>query len=56
MQGKPEKTPPDSQIPLLPAPGAENSAARLLWFAAIWIASVGVLACVAYVIRWAVMP
>ncbi|APX17553.1 hypothetical protein BWR17_03550 [Phaeobacter inhibens] len=28
----------------------------MLWFAAIWIASVAALGCVAYVIRWAVVP
>jgi Protein of unknown function (DUF2474) len=29
---------------------------RLLWFAAIWIASVGALAALAYVIRLALSP
>ncbi|MFV1593570.1 hypothetical protein VWZ88_14025 [Phaeobacter sp. JH20_36] len=29
---------------------------RLLWFAVIWCVSVGVLACVAALIRWAIVP
>lgn len=29
---------------------------RLLWFAGLWLASVALLAAVAYAIRWAIMP
>jgi len=33
-----------------------QAARRLLWFATIWFASVAALSCVAYAIRWAIMP
>ncbi|AHD09227.1 DUF2474 domain-containing protein [Phaeobacter gallaeciensis] len=55
MQGKPAEPSPARQAPQ-PEPGARRPVGRLLWFAAIWIASVAILGCVAYVIRWAVVP
>ncbi|WP_260085272.1 DUF2474 domain-containing protein [Phaeobacter inhibens] len=55
MRGKPVKTPANSPNPQ-PEPGALRPVGRLLWFAAIWIASVAALGCVAYAIRWAVVP
>ncbi|ATG35997.1 MULTISPECIES: DUF2474 family protein [Phaeobacter] len=55
MQGKPVKPRRERQSPQ-PEPGARRPMGRLMWFAAIWIASVAALGCVAYVIRWAVVP
>ncbi|ATF18081.1 DUF2474 family protein [Phaeobacter gallaeciensis] len=55
MQGKPVEPSPERQAPQ-PEPGARSPVGRLLWFAVIWIASVATLGCVAYVIRWAVVP
>jgi hypothetical protein len=40
----------------LSGPAGRPPGERLLWFAAIWIASVGALALVALAIRWVLSP